>query len=216
MAKEKPQRSNYHFTGLPIYDIIGKPLLAIAKAQSAMAKEQMQSLLNNCFYRRDNVYEPIMITMVVTRSIVEPGSNLDDEPVVKQVTAYFSLPILTIIPINSLGIENADINFDIEFTSQYSISEETDDVTSKKSSTTKSKNVELLGRIGKGTSSPKDVSVSKKYERDISSSFQISVEAGTLPLTKGLLEIIDIYTNAINVVDLVPNDDEIPLSSKKD
>lgn len=217
MAKEKQQRSNHHFTGLPIYDIIGKPLLALARAQSAMAKEQLHSLLTTCFYRRGDVYEPIMITMVVTRSVVVPSDKLGGEPSVKHVTAHFSLPLLTIIPINSLGIESAEIDFDIELTSQYSTTDEADDLLDKKTAmqtSSKSKGVELLGRIGKGVSVPNDTVVDNSHGYDLSTSFQISVQAGTLPLTKGLLEIIDIYTNAIHVVDLASNPDEISLSSK--
>ena len=51
------------FSGLPMESLIGGPLNAAAKANSATALTQMQFLLDTCFKKsaKDTSYEPIMM-----------------------------------------------------------------------------------------------------------------------------------------------------------
>lgn len=193
----KKDNYKYEFVGLPIYDIIGKPLIAIARAQNMMAKEQLRTLLDACFKYRHGVYEPIMLKMVVTRSYLEPATKPGKSPELKVVTTDFYLPMITIFPINALGIENVDIDFNIEITSQYMHDEQEDEADEE--FTKHSSSFQCLGKIARGPST-KAEDDENSYEN--SSSFRINVEAGTMPLTKGLLEIIGIYTNAIHPSDM--------------
>lgn len=194
MAKEK---SKYEFTGLPIYDIIGKPLVAVARAQSMMAKEQLKSLMESCFHFRNGVYEPILLKMIVTRSAFEPAKGPDKTPALEQITTTFYLPMITIFPINALGIENAELDFSIDITSQYAVDNESE----TPGNDFHSSNIELIGKISQREknkrSSIDERNTFEQHER--TSSFDIRVEAGTLPLTRGLLEIINIYTNSLQV-----------------
>lgn len=202
MAKEK---SKYEFTGLPIYDIIGKPLVAVARAQSMMAKEQLKSLMESCFHFHNGVYEPILLKMIVTRSAIEPSKSSDIGPALEQITTTFYLPMITIFPINALGIENAEIDFSIDITSQYAVDNQ-NEATGNDFHTS---NIELIGKISQRENKRilDERNTFEQHER--TSSFDIRVEAGTLPLTRGLLEIINIYTNSLQV-DKV-NEKETPL-----
>lgn len=59
-------------------------------------------------------YEPIMIDMILTRSVIGPGATEGADPVIKPASTKFTLPLLTILPINSLAVETVDINFEME------------------------------------------------------------------------------------------------------
>jgi hypothetical protein len=81
------------FTGLPMDDLIGGPLMAAARANNAMAMTQVKFMLDTGFQQtvvtRDlpgggttetTVYDPIMIEMQLTQPFIEPGQKpiLDD------------------------------------------------------------------------------------------------------------------------------------------
>lgn len=196
MTKEK---SKYEFSGLPIYDIVGQPLIAVARAQSMMAKEQLKAMMESCFRFDGNVYDPILLKMNVTRSSVEPGRNAGENPYIEQTTTTFYVPMITIFPFNSLGIENVDIDFTVDITSQYvnNTAEEESSIGSfLKNKTSK---VEWLGKISRSENPRTMDETSKMQNTESGSSMHINVEAGTLPLTRGLLEIINIYTNSFHV-----------------
>ena len=107
------------FSGLPMESLIGGPLNAAAKANSAMALTQTRFMLDTCFNRKEvgttepksYQYEPIMIDMILTRSVIGPGATEGADPVIKPASTKFTLPLLTILPINSLAVETVDINF---------------------------------------------------------------------------------------------------------
>ncbi|GCC51437.1 DUF2589 domain-containing protein [Chryseotalea sanaruensis] len=193
----KKENYKYEFAGLPIYDIIGKPLIAIARAQNMMSKEQLRTMLDACFKYHNGAYEPIMLKMVVTRSFLEPATKPGKGPELKMISTDFFLPMITIFPINALGIENVDIDFNVEITSQYMVDKDEIDEGGDKISAQPS-SLECLGKITKGPGASGE-DQEQSYENN--SSFRIAVEAGTMPLTKGLLEIINIYTNAIQPID---------------
>lgn len=75
-------------------------------------------------------YEPIMIDMVLTRSVITQG--MDTTKGIPQASTKFTLPLLTILPINSLAVETVDINFEMEVKSSFS----EDDNQAKESETT--------------------------------------------------------------------------------
>ena len=115
------------FSGLPMESLIGGPLNAAAKANSAMALTQTMFMLDTCF-KKKNIsgsekppvynYEPIMIDMVLTRSVITQG--MDTTKGIPQASTKFTLPLLTILPINSLAVETVDINFEMEVEASFS------------------------------------------------------------------------------------------------
>lgn len=134
------------FTGLPMEDLIGGPLNASAKANAAMALTQTKFLLETCFNRveraltdkekeeykkkygkdadssvRHTSYAPVMIEMSLERGVLTPTTDKDGKPTteIRNFTTSFNLPLLTIIPVNSLGVNNVDISFEMEVKSSF-------------------------------------------------------------------------------------------------
>lgn len=53
---------------------------------------------------------------MIEMSLERGGIGLDDQkvPSIDIVTTKFNLPLLTIIPLNSLGVDSVDIGFEME------------------------------------------------------------------------------------------------------
>lgn len=214
MAKNATSRKRYQSTGLPINDIIAKPLVAIAKAQSMLAKEQLRTLLDTCFTHNGSVYQPVMLKMTVTRSVLAASDTPGESPHLNHITSSFYLPIITIMPLNSLGIEKVNIGFDIEFTSQYIMKEEENthgankERTPHQQSLAQKESIELRGRMPR-MNVQQGQGLSEVSDSDSRSSFRVNVDAGSLPLAKGLLEIINIYTSAIHLAEVDGNEETL-------
>ncbi|TSE07267.1 DUF2589 domain-containing protein [Aquimarina algiphila] len=210
MAKKPKKENQYDFTGSLINELISQPLVAVAKAQSKMAEEQIRSLLDNCFHYNGKHYKPKMLKMSVTRGVLETGDAINSEPEIQQITTYFSLPLVTIFPFSPLGVETVNIDFNIDVTSQYSVDEDWnhDDFSEENTSdinwTKKNPSVEMLGKIAPKNNMLKntDTNINTYESNDLNAAYSIGVTAGTLPLTKGLLTIIDVYTKAIEPLEM--------------
>ena len=200
------------FTGLPMEDLIGGPLKAAANANAVMAMTQTQFMLNTCFeaIKEGDIiksYKPIMITMSLTRGIIVPGETPSDPPTIDTFTTTFDLPIITIIPLNSLAVDEVNINFEMEVKSSYG------EETSKSQETTISTSAEWEVKAGWG---PVSVSItgsasydskdssnfSSHYEKSNSAKYTVNVHAGQLELPKGVNTIIKAFTQAIEPIEV--------------
>lgn len=199
------------FTGLPMKDLIGGPLLAAANANGMMAVNQTRFLLDTCFAYDDatKTYTPVMIKMTLTRSALLPGdpTQTPSEPKIVPVTTTFDLPLLTIIPLNSLAVDNVDISFDMEVKSSFS--EATNESTEKKLAAESS----FSAKIGYGIFSAEikgsvrsdntfKSSHDAHYEKSNSAHYNVKVHAGQLPLPQGVTTIIQAFSNAITPIEM--------------
>jgi hypothetical protein len=198
------------FTGLPMDSLIGGPLNAAAKANAAMAVTQTKFLLDTCFSKSTTSgggYTPIMIKMSITRGVIQPNSTPGSTPIIVPVTTTFDLPLLTIVPLNSLGVDNVNVTFEMEVKSSFAEEQ------SEASETTIKASTEFEVKVGwgpisatvKGSASydHKDSSNhSTHYEKSNSAKYTVSVHAGQLPLPKGVNTIIEAYTAAIQPITL--------------
>ncbi|MCA6414792.1 MAG: DUF2589 domain-containing protein, partial [Cytophagales bacterium] len=100
------------FQGINIDNMIGAPLVATARANSMMAREQANFILTHCFTNDEKGYHAVMIKMSLTKNYVKTKNTE-----IGSVTGYFDLPMLTIIPINSLGVESLELDFALEIKS---------------------------------------------------------------------------------------------------
>lgn len=197
------------FTGLPMEDLIGGPLNAAAKANAAMALTQTRFLMDTCFKKvksekeERTSYEPVMIEMSLVRGTLVPDGN---SVKVKSVTTTFNLPLLTIIPINSLGVNTVDIAFEMEVKSSYSEAE-----TQEKTEQREGK-ADLEAKLGwgplsvsiKGSASYSSTDSSTHdthYEKSNSAKYSVSVKAAQLPVPKGVNTIIEAFTQAIQPIE---------------
>ena len=203
------------FSGLPMDSLIGGPLNAAAKANAAMALTQTAFLLDTCFKKDDKEnYEPIMISMSLTRGVIEPGK--DGAPsTISSVKTSFELPLLTIIPLNSLGVDEVNISFEMEVKSSYG-----EDTHEEKSKDLKAAST-FEAKIGIGPFSAKitgSVSYDQKessskdthYQKSNSAKYTVKVHAKQLPLPQGVTTIIDVFSKAIEPIKLDGNESAKP------
>lgn len=167
-------------------------------------------------------YAPVMIMMSLTRPVITPGSkgvaaNPTATPpipavpptaaIIQNVTTQFNLPMLTIIPINSLAVETVDITFEMEVKSSFS--EEQTDSSEKEMKAEAS----FEAKVGwgpfsvtvKGSASydSKDSSThNTHYEKSNSAKYTVNVHAGQLPVPKGVNTIIEAFTSCIQPITL--------------
>ena len=212
MAEEKALVSMaQQFTGLPMDDLIGAPLNAAANANAAMAITQTRFILDTCFYTEgqdtDVEYKPIMITMTLVRGVLTPGAAPGDAPTIDQIETKFDLPMITIIPINSLGVDDVAVTFEMEVKSSYG--EEQSEETEKQIQASAEWEVKVgwgpVSSTIKGSASydQKDSSsFNTHYEKSNSAKYTVNVHAGQLPVPKGVNTIIEAFTQAITPIEL--------------
>ena len=203
------------FTGLPMADLIGGPLMAVSDANGNMARKQTQFLLETCFkVKEGEALDPIMIQLNLKRAVLSFNDDAT-APNISYFTTVIDLPLLTIIPLNTLGVDSASVNFEMEVKSACS-----EDI--KESSTNKSSGEgKISGKIGWGIFSVSisgSVSYSSEdsrthdthYENTNTAKYSVSVHAGQLPMPTGVNTIIDVYSKSIQ-----PVEDKIELSKKE-
>lgn len=239
MAEKALLSMAQQFQGLPMDSLIGGPLNAAAKANAAMALTQTTFMLDTCFTKTvlldDNKaevkddngnlvynYNPIMIKMVLTRGVITPPPlDADGNPVkdndgnvigttVQAVETKFDLPLITIIPLNSLAVDNVDITFDMEVKSSYGEEQ------SQESRTKVAAEASFEAKIGygpfsatvKGSASydkEDKSSSSSHYEKSNSAKYHVAVHAAQLPMPKGVNIIIEAFSKAIEPVSMPSN-----------
>jgi len=181
---------------LNIESIISAPLVAASKANIMMVTGQTRFLLEYCFSKNkeSDIYEPVMIQMSIVSSVVDnenPNATQKDKEVpFKEVKMNFTIPLLCLVPLNSIVIKDVSVDFDMEITSS-----------TQKESTKKigdnqiiDKKAQLNGKIS-GSSS-----TDKKSSTNSSSKLKVGIKAGQLPLPQGVLAVIDLYTKTIQPV----------------
>ncbi|MCC4798370.1 DUF2589 domain-containing protein [Enterovibrio norvegicus] len=201
------------FAGLPMRSLIGGPLNAAAQANSMMAVTQTKFMLDTCFNKSSDTKDktsltPIMVTMQITRGVISEGDAKDGEKPdvgIDQVTTQFDVPLLTIIPLNSLGVETVQVDFEMEVKSSYS------DESSQSSSSSTSEQGSFDAKLGegwwsvevKGSISHDSQSASSQkstYQKSNNAKYTVSVGAGQLPLPQGVTTIIQAFSNSISPI----------------
>ncbi|CZF81431.1 hypothetical protein GCE9029_02605 [Grimontia celer] len=205
------------FAGLPMHALIGGPLNAAAQANSMMAVTQTKFMLDTCFNKKSDTedkgkdtLEPIMVTMQITRGVITEGETKEGDPPevnVTEVTTEFDVPLLTIVPLNSLGVDNVQVDFEMEVKSSYT------DESSQSTSSKTSEQGSFSAKLGegwwsvevKGSISHDSQSASAQkstYQKSNNAKYTVSVHAGQLSLPEGVTTIIQAFTNSISPITL--------------
>lgn len=184
---EADKKSNALIPGfngeLNIESIISAPLIAASKANVIMLSGQLQFLLEHCFDRSENTYSPKMITMEMRRHELQTDGTYSIDKL------YFQVPLLCLLPINSIAIDNVKLNFDLEVTS----------VSSYKSSTPLfEKRAVINGKIAPAEQT--NIGCNDYDKRSDTARMNVDINVGQLPLSKGVLSILDMYTKSITPV----------------
>jgi len=200
------------FSGLPMKSLLGAPLKAATDANFMMARTQTQFLLSTCFNKVGDDLEPIMVAFNITRSIVKQDGTPATPPT---AVVKFTLPLLTLIPLNSLAVDDIKVHFEMEVKSSTSKDNESsnEQETAAKADITAKYNaglfsVEVHGSVShnsKSTSSQKE-----HYEASNQAKYEVDVHAGQLPLPAGVTTIINAFTKNIDPIMLK---DEVPATA---
>jgi hypothetical protein len=201
------------FTGLPMGSLIGGPLMAAAKANQQMALTQIDFLMSTCFTPvaskdgKTKTYQPTMIEMQLTRGVITPGAKAGDPAVIQNMTSTINLPLLTILPLNSLAVDNVTVNFVMEVSSSYSEdhSDTSTDATHEEGSFDAKIGAGLWSVEVKGSVSHDSTNTntdSTHYQKSNSATYTVDVHAGQLPLPPGVGVIIQAYTNNISPIEM--------------
>lgn len=198
------------FSGLPMDALIGGPLNAAADANAKMAVTQTKFLLDTCFnYEgegKDRKYKPIMITMELNRPIIKDTGD-GNGPIVTPAVVQFHLPILTIVPLNSLGVDSVNIEFDMEVKSSFAEENSTEKQTkmAAEASFEAKLGVGCFSVTVRGSASYDSSETNKQsqhYQKSNSAKYHVAVHAGQLPLPTGVTTIIDAFSKSIEPITL--------------
>lgn len=219
------------FTGLPMRDLIGGPLMAATEANNQMVMTQTKYILDTGFNRIENKgkdgkpdgtyqYEPIMVSLTLKRPVITEDTDKDGKTTttITTVTSEVDVPILTLMPIPTLGVDDVDISFDMEVKSSYGSTQKD----SKSSSLAAQSSFEA--KLGYG---PFSISVkgSVSYNQSSASSsetthtasnsahYHVAVHASQQPVPKGLSLILEAYAKNIGPFTMPSSNDN---GGKKD
>ena len=198
MADNTQPFSPDYSSELDIESIISAPLVAASKANVVMVTGQTRFLLEYCFQQKDGGnYEPKMINMVMKQGVPDPTKKPGDPGYIQEAKMTFTIPLLCLVPLNSLAIDKVTVDFDLEITSMTSR-----DVKTEISSSTGDgdqnrniidKKVQLNGMI----SYKHNNACNETYKNQSTSRLAVNINAGPLPLPVGVLTILDLYTKTI-------------------
>jgi hypothetical protein len=176
--------------------LITAPMVAVSKANSIMLSGQVQFILDYCFNQTEYkikdssgqittntsiCYEPKMVNLIISQPNLTENPNNE-----KSITSegIYSIPILTLLPINSLGIDKMKVDFSMDITSISSYKDQRNNSQERKSQLSGKLSGDQKNQKGEVTNSSKNLSV--------------FVEASKLPLPNGILNIIDMYSKISN------------------
>ena len=188
---------------LNIESIIGAPLVAASKANVMMLTGQAQFLLDYCFTKEEgsDLRQPLMIEMILSQPVVDHTKQPTDPGYISINKMAFQVPLLCLLPLNSLAIDKINVDFDLEITSVGSYNYE-----SKVNADVERKAV-LNGRIAPAKQEYKRNS-HEQYDSTLSSRLKVNIHAGRLPLPKGVLTILDLYTKSIQPIQKIDKQSE--------
>ena len=116
----------------------------------------------------------------------------------------FQVPLLCLLPLNSLAIDKINVDFDLEITSVGSY-----DYKSQVNAGVQlvEKKAVLNGRIAPAKQEYKKNS-REQYDSTLSSRLKVNIHAGRLPLPKGVLTLLDLYTKSIQPIQKIDKQSE--------
>lgn len=207
------------FSGLPMGDLIGAPLMAAADANHKMAMTQVKFMLDTCFSKKkmagggegkDDQYEylPVMVELKLKRpviSTVKGDKPSDTKVTIDSAESSLTIPLLTLLPLNALAVDDVNINFNMEVKSSFSSEQteaEKENMSAEGSFEAKVGygpfSASVSGSVSK--SSEKSNSKTDKYEKSNKATYDVKVHAGQLPLPEGVGVIIQAYTDNITPI----------------
>lgn len=161
-------------SGHSIESLISAPLTAVSKANAMMLGGQVQFILDYCFKEKNGSHEPVMIKMNFS------GNTPD---------GCFYIPLITILPLNNLAVDEVSVKFNVEITSAKTHLSTSDGTNEAKPEVIQKKS-RISAKIGTEENG-------KRNRQRKSGGIYVSLKAKQIPLTKGITAIIDLYSKNI-------------------
>lgn len=190
------------FSGLPMQDLIGGPLIAASEANMQMGLAQVNFIMATCFYpdgQDPNALKPRLVACTLTRAVMDENTPNDQlAPIVTKI----ELPLLVLLPLNTLGVTNVDINFTMNVSSGYSNEKSTSLESKLHAEASYETTIDyLLAKTsikGKASIDTQLQQGSKaQYQKGNDATYTVAVSAGQLPLPPGVTTLIQALTDNI-------------------
>ena len=197
------------FTGLPMRDLIGGPLMAATEANNQMVMTQTRYILDTGFNRvsvgtNQYRYDPIMVNMKLKRPVVSEIIGTDGSKTTEITTGEsdVEVPILTLRPVPTLGVDLVNITFDMEVKSSYGSTQSTSqdsELAAQSSFEAKLGYGPFSVSVKGSVSYSKPNSSSSEVTRSASNSanYHVEVNASKQPMPAGLELILAAYAKNI-------------------
>lgn len=191
-----PENSNHEitgkFAGIPMSDLIAGPLTAVAESQLKLAEASYQYMMKIGFDDSGN-------TRLVEFDLDRPAENIGGYQSVK---THVQAPFLGLVPLPSLLVEDATIEFQMEVSATTT---ETDSLSTETSTTASTKygflglggNVSVTGKVTSARENTRSTNQSAKY--------QVRVYAHQQAPTEGLARLMDILASCTSALPAANN-----------
>ena len=179
------------FAGLPIEDLIVAPLTGMAKGQAKLNDVTWKYISEVAFVKNEKTKKIEARKLDVEMQRVMTDQATGEQSVQKLQS---SVPMLPLVPLPSLAITKADINFTMEVKQSTSETASTDTEASVEASATggfwgMKYSVKVAGKVATHKENTRSTDNSAKYE--------VAVHAEQLPPTEGMLKLSDYLTEML-------------------
>ena len=182
------------FAGLPIEDLIVAPLTGMAKGQAKLNDVTWKYISEVAFVKNEKTKKIEARKLDVEMQRVMTDQATGEQSVQKLQS---SVPMLPLVPLPSLAITKADINFTMEVKQSTSETASTDTEASVEASATggfwgMKYSVKVAGKVATHKENTRSTDNSAKYE--------VNVHAEQLPPTEGMLKLSDYLTEMLEPI----------------
>jgi len=178
------------FVGLPIEDLIVAPLEGMAKGQAKL-NDVTWRYINEVAFVKDKDGKAEARALDVQMNRVMTDGDTGEQSV---QTLYSKVPMLPLVPLPSLAITSADINFTMEVSTSNMNKSSTDTESSIEASASggwwgMKFSAKMSGKVATHKENTRSTDNSAKYS--------VAVHAEQLPATEGMLKLSDYLTQML-------------------
>lgn len=179
------------FAGLPIEELIVSPIVGMAKGQAKLNEVTWKYISEVAFVKDEKTGTTTARSLDVEMNRVVTNGDTGEQEIQK---LYNKVPMLPLVPLPSLAITSADI----EFAMEVKTSEASKDTSSSENSYEASASGRWWGMSFSAKVAGK-VATNKENTRstDNSAKYNVKVHAEQLPATEGMLKLSDYLTQML-------------------
>ena len=179
------------FAGLPIEELIVSPIVGMAKGQAKLNEVTWKYISEVAFVKDEKTGATTARSLDVEMNRVVTDGDTGEQTIQK---LYNKVPMLPLVPLPSLAITSADI----EFAMEVKTSEASKDTSTSENSYEASAGGKWWGMSFSAKVAGK-VSTNKENTRstDNSAKYNVKVHAEQLPATEGMLKLSDYLTQML-------------------